>query len=315
MDRNLVRPISGWATALLLLLGASPAAHAQLTRTWVSASGSDANDCSRLTPCRNLSVAFSRSAAGGEIDVLDSGDFGSLTITKTISLVAPGVLGGIQLSSGTAITVNAGASDKVVLRGLTLDGLGSGANGVTFTAGGFLYVENCTINNFGGYGIDFAPTSGSGKLFVMDSVIRNNGAGVTGGGLHLSATTGTGFVATVDGLRTENNVFGIKAETLGIITVRNSVAANNGFAGFSAVNTSGSGTLRMVLENSTVTHNGTNGVSASGTASVALGNVVATDNATGVNIAATATGISFGINRIWGNGVDVTGTITNIGQQ
>jgi hypothetical protein len=301
--------------AFFFFLAVGQTALSQSARTWVSVNGNDANDCSRATPCRTLSVALSRSSAGGEIDVLDSGDFGTVTINKTISLISPGVLGGIQVGSGTAITVNAGASDKVVLRGLTIDGSGTGANGITFTAGGFLYVENCTVNNFSGYGIEFAPTSGSGKLFVTDSVIRNNGVGASGGGLHLLATTGPGFIATVDGLRSENNVFGVKGENLGIVTIRNSLAANNGYAGFSAVNFSGSGTFRMVIENSVATHNGTSGVLAAGIATLAIGNVVSTDNATGVNIASTATAISFGINRIWGNGVDVSGTLQNIGQQ
>ena len=316
MIRNRNRSIPAWTTAALLLaVAGSPAAHAQLARTWVSVNGNDGNDCSRATPCRTLGTAFSRSSAGGEIDVLDSGDFGTLTITRSVSVIAPGVLGGIQVGSGTAITVNAGASDKVVLRGLALDGLGTGANGVTFTAGGLLYVESCTINNFSGYGINFAPAGGSGKLVLTDTVVRNNGVGATGGGVFLLATTGTGFVATVDGLRSENNVFGLRADTLGVVTVRNSLAANNGFAGFSAVNTSGSGTLRMMLEGSVAANNGTGGINSVGSASVGISNVVATGNQTGVNSGGTVNVTSFGENRIWGNGTDVTGTITNIGQQ
>src|SRR6185295_16621048 len=124
----------------------------------------DANDCSRGTPCRTLSGALTKTSAAGEIDVLDSGDFGSVTLNKSISLVTPGVLGGIHVGTGTAITVNAGLNDKIVLRGLTIDGLGTGSTGISFLAGGALYVENCTINNFGGgYGIEFVPTNGSGK--------------------------------------------------------------------------------------------------------------------------------------------------------
>src|SRR5258706_13349351 len=112
--------ISISATALLLLVAVSQAAHSQSTRTWVSVNGNDGNDCSRATPCRTLSGALAKSSAGGEIDVLDSGDFGSVTLNKSISVVTPGVLGGIQVGTGTAITINAGANDKIVLPGLTI---------------------------------------------------------------------------------------------------------------------------------------------------------------------------------------------------
>ncbi len=309
MRRN-VAPLPILTLALLLSLVLNQAAHAQSTRAWVSVNGSDTSDCSRTTPCRTLSGALAKTSAGGEIDVLDSGDFGSVTLNKAISLVAPGVLGGIQAGSGTAITINAGASDKVVLRGLTIDGLGTGLDGISFVAGGNLYVENCTVNNFSRYGIDFAPTSGSGKLFITDTVVRNNGVGSTGTGVHLIATTGPGFIASVDGLRSENNVAGLKAETLGVVTVRNSLAANNGWSGFSAVTPAGSGGVRMFIENSVSTHNGTGGITSVNLATVILSNVVVTDNQTGLAIGTGGAVISFGNNRIQGNTTDGAPTQT-----
>jgi hypothetical protein len=301
-------PIS--ATALLLFLAVSQAAHAQSARTWVSVNGNDGNDCSRATPCRTLSGALAKTSAGGEIDVLDSGDFGSVTLNKTVSVVTPGVLGGIQVGTGTAITVNAGPNDEIVLRGLTIDGIGTGLDGVSFVAGGAIYIENCTINNFGRYGIDFAPLNGSGKLFVTDTVVRNNGVGANGGGVHLIATTGSGFIASIDGLRSENNVFGLKAETLGVVTVRNSLSANNGFSGFTAVTPAGSGNVRLFIENSVSTHNGTNGIISSGVTTVTLSNVVVTNNPTGLNPAFGGAMISFGNNRVHGNTTDGAPTQT-----
>jgi hypothetical protein len=177
-------------------------------------------------------------------------------------------------------------------------------NGISFVAGGSLYVENCAINNFSQYGIDFAPTNGSGKLFVTDTLLRNNGVAATGGGLHLIATTGPGFVAAVDGLRSENNVFGLKAETQGMVTIRNSLAANNGYTGFSAVTPAGSGSLRMMIENSLSTHNGTNGVLAINLATATISNVVVTDNQIGLNASSGGMILSFGNNRVWGNATD-----------
>ncbi len=307
MERRTVLPISAPAIALFLLV--SQAAHGQLTRTWVSVNGNDANDCSRATPCRTLSTALAKSSAGGEIDVLDSGDFGKVTLNKAVTVLAPGVLGGIQSSIGTAITVNAGANDKIVLRGLTIDGLGTGLDGISFAAGGALYVENCTVNNFSRYGLDFAPANGSGKLFITDTVVRNNGVAAVGGGVHLIATTGPGFIASVDGLRSESNVAGLKAETLGVVTVRNSLSANNGYSGYTAVTPSGSGDVRLFLENSVSTHNGTTGIASVGVATVIISNMVITDNQTGLGVSGGSI-ISFGNNKIQANTTDGTPTQT-----
>ncbi|MEO6192511.1 MAG: right-handed parallel beta-helix repeat-containing protein [Thermoanaerobaculia bacterium] len=280
---------------------------------WVSANGNDGNNCNYATPCRTFSGALSRVAPGGEIDVLDSGDFGPVTIDKSVSLVSAGPLGAIQAGTGNAVTINAGPNDKIVLRGLALDGLGTGSNGISFIAGGALYVENCTVNAFGQHGIDFAPTNGSGRLFVTDTLLRNNGVGAVGGGLRLLASTGPGFVASVDGLRAENNVVGLKAENLGTVTIRNSLAANNGYSGFSATNSSGSGAVRMLIEDSVSTHNGTSGVLANGLATVTLSNVAVTDNQFGLNFLTGGLILSFGNNKVQGNGTDgvPSQTLTN----
>lgn len=271
---------------------------------WVSATGNDANDCNQATPCRTLAAALSRASAGGEIDILDSGDFGPVTIGKSITLVSAGPLAGIQAGTGSAITINAGSSDKVVLRGLTLDGLGTGTNGISFLAGGALYVENCTVNDFAQYGIDFAPTSGSGKLFVTDTLLRSNGAGAAGGGLHLLGSGAVGFVAAVAGLRAENNVFGLKAENQGTVTVHNSLAAGNGSSGFSALVSAGPGAVRMLIEDSVSTHNGASGILASGLATVTLSDVVVTDNPSGLAAASGGQIVSFGNNKVQGNTTD-----------
>src|ERR1700734_1668300 len=102
-------------------------AHAQATRTWISGVGDDANPCTRTAPCATFAGAFAQTAAGGEIAVLDPGDFGPLTIDRALTVDgrALGELAGIQLDGGSAITIAAGPGDAVVLRGLTLDGSGT----------------------------------------------------------------------------------------------------------------------------------------------------------------------------------------------
>src|SRR5688572_27930911 len=103
-----------------MLLGAgglfSAPAQAQATRTWVSGVGDDVNPCSRTAPCKTFAGAISKTAAGGEINCLDPGGFGAVTITKSITISCPYTEGG-TLAAGNGITVNAGANDVIILRG------------------------------------------------------------------------------------------------------------------------------------------------------------------------------------------------------
>src|SRR6516225_12314689 len=104
-------------------------AQAQATRTWVSGVGDDANPCSRTAPCKTFAGAISKTAPGGEIDVLDPGGFGAVTITKSISIEAC-CIAGVLVSGTNGIVVSAPAGSNVVLRGLTIEGLGTGLAGV-----------------------------------------------------------------------------------------------------------------------------------------------------------------------------------------
>src|SRR5476649_1330864 len=113
----------------LIPVFASAPAYAQATRTWVSGVGDDVNPCSRTAPCKTFAGAISKTAAGGEINVLDPGGFGGVTITKSISIEADGVIAGVLVTGANAIIVSAGPNDSVVLRGLTIEGVGSGLNG------------------------------------------------------------------------------------------------------------------------------------------------------------------------------------------
>src|SRR5688500_12453381 len=99
----------------MLCLGASSIVHAQSTRTWVSGVGDDANPCSRTAPCKTFAGAISKTAAGGIINTLDSGGFGAVNITKSITIDGGGIDGSIT-ASGSGIIINAGANDHVTLR-------------------------------------------------------------------------------------------------------------------------------------------------------------------------------------------------------
>src|SRR5437868_8038975 len=169
------------ATAAVAV-GFSTVAHAQATRTWVSGVGNDANPCSRTAPCKTFAGAISKTAAGGEINVLDPGGFSGVTITKSITISSEGFEAGVLVSGTNAIIVNAAATDTIILRGLDIEGLGTGLDGINFLNGGALHVERCTINNFVTNGIEFQPNNsgtGTAQLFVKDTIIRGNKA--TGG--------------------------------------------------------------------------------------------------------------------------------------
>src|SRR6202035_5770597 len=140
MTRQILQRCILFATTLLLL---GSAAQATISHTWVSSTGSDTNACTRSAPCATFAGALAKTSAGGEIDVVDSGDYGPVTISQAVSIEAAGVLATIQVSSGNGITVTAGLNDVVVLRGLTLDGQGAANDGINFSTGASLYVENC----------------------------------------------------------------------------------------------------------------------------------------------------------------------------
>src|ERR1041384_4160764 len=155
--------------ALAVLSNLSPA-QAQATRTWVSGVGDDANPCSRTAPCKTFAGAISKTAGGGEINVLDPGGFGGVTITKSMTIRST-FEAGVLVSGTNAIVISATANDQVILDGLDIEGLGTGLNGITVTGAiKNVYVERCWINGFTQNGINMASTTAGARLIVMNSV-------------------------------------------------------------------------------------------------------------------------------------------------
>src|SRR4030095_14511743 len=205
---------------LVLAITAS-AAHAQATRTWVSGVGDDANPCSRTAPCKTFAGAISKTATGGDINVLDPGGFGGVTITKSITISSEGFEAGVLVSGTNAIIISAGANDFVVLRGLDIEGLGTGLVGVKFLSGKSLHVENCTINRFSQHGIEFAPNAAA-VFHIRDTIIRNNnGASSAGIKVH-STTNGVAVNGQIDNLRLDHNTIGLLVENTAKVEVRHS---------------------------------------------------------------------------------------------
>jgi hypothetical protein len=229
-------------------------ASAQATRTWVSGTGDDVNPCSRTAPCKTFAGAISKTAAGGEINCLDAGGFGAVTINKSLTISCPYTEGGV-LAGGNGIVVNAGPTDTVYLRGLDIFGVNPPSNGVRIIAGGAVHIENCIIRRFNAansFGVSFQP-SGATQLFISNTTIAENGNGASGGGI-LIQPTGAGGSARV---------------RLSNVHVYDN--ANNGLQIATAGNTSAAG-VRVSIEDSNVDGNG-NGISlvtAAGTSSATL---------------------------------------------
>jgi hypothetical protein len=295
--------------AVLPLLVMSPA-FAQATRTWVSGVGDDANPCSRTAPCKTYAGAISKTAAGGEISTLDPGGYGAVTITKSITISGDNTLASI-LSSGTnGIIVNAGPSDVVIIRGISINGASgavAGLNGIRFIAGGELHVENVTIYDITQQGILFNP-SGSSALFVNNTTIRN-----AAGGALLIQPTGTGTaIATLNRVAMEGNGRGLRAEDGSTVIVRDSHATGNDANGFVGLGTSRS--VDMTLENCVSSNNVATGVYAGALTTVTLSNVTVTRNGAGLQAVGGGGIVSFGNNRVTGNTINNGPPSSTIGQ-
>jgi hypothetical protein len=268
---------------------ASAPAHAQASRTWVSGVGDDANPCSRTAPCKTFAGAISKTAIAGEIDCLDPGGFGGVTITKAITLNCSATLGSILVAGTPGITINAGASDKVIIRNLQIQGLAGGTGpagtfGIRILSAAAVSIENCVITQFAQQGISDVRTAGSTKLFIRNTVVSFN----AGSGIDLSAANPNSV--EIDNMSSINNLNGLSAASGNFATIQRSAFSSNSSSGIQA----NAGAILQVA-GSAITSNGT-GVTASGI--VWLSNSSVAFNSTGFSGAA----VSFGNNQLLGNG-------------
>jgi hypothetical protein len=219
------------------------------TRTWVSGVGDDANPCSRTAPCKTWAGAISKThQPAGEIDALDPGGFGAVTITGGITLNGgPGNIAGVLVSGTNGINVQAAANDVVILRNLDFNGLNSGLSGISLISGQSLVIENSTIENFANDCVHIAPTAG-GSVTLKNDILRSCG------GNGVLAQAGTAPVS---------------------VLVENSTI--QGVGGTAILATSGSGTNPAVvdIQNNRITGNNRGlGTMSNGTINSFGGNVV-----------------------------------------
>jgi hypothetical protein len=247
-------------SVVFVLMAMSAIASAQATRTWVSGVGDDANPCSRTAPCKTFAGAISKTFIGGEIDALDPGGFGTVTVTKSITL--DGCCITSILASGTTgviINIPVGANDperRVTIRHITINGTGSsgavgqrtGVRAINFLSGNSLFVENCFIQNFVNEGIRAQLTAAGGYVGVKDTTITNCNVGID-----IGTTTGVieGMFESTKIERMTSN--GINIGTHVFASVTNSQVFFNATDGISLSASANDG--RVTADNSIISNN------------------------------------------------------------
>jgi len=273
MLRRILAPASiAFALSLFSTTGAAMTAQ----RTFVASTGSDVNPCSIAAPCRGFARAITQTSAGGEVVVLDSAGYGSVTVTKSVSIIAPaGIYAGISVLSGDGVTVNAPGA-TVVLHGLSINGQG-GDRGVSLLAAARLRVENCVVSGMHVAGISHTAAGPDVELIVLDTIVRDNG----GSGITLFANVGT---LVLDHVRSEHNggdglSFTPSVGSIGALaTITDSVFTHNDGDGIGADSVSGA-TITLVVERSVMSSNGHNGFRAD----AGMGSGVATVSRSALN--------------------------------
>ena len=283
-----------FALALCLF---SASAFAQATRTWVSGVGDDVNPCSRTAPCKTWAGAISKTAVGGEIDALDSGGFGAVTINKSITLNGSGFLAStLATGASNGIIVNA-AGINVILRNMEISGAYSGLNGVRILNANSVRFDNVHIYGFTNRGIDIQSTSPV-KVTIDNSMIRNNTA------IGVAAASGVAMLDIFHSFIEGNGSHGVWSNS-GTATISQSVLQQNGLAG--AVLT-GSG--KLTITDSTLSANNKGVEAGTGTSMTGIvtisNNTITNNTASGVSLEG-GTVQSTGDNTIRGNLPDVNG--------
>ncbi|MEP7068146.1 MAG: right-handed parallel beta-helix repeat-containing protein, partial [Usitatibacter sp.] len=279
-------------------MAALPAAAVQ--RSFVASSGSDGNsatNCGFSAPCRGFTAALGVTDPGGEVVALDAAGYGTITITKSVTITAnPGFYAGIAASAGNAVTIATGGVN-VILRGLNINGIG-GVNGVSMTSGTSLTIENCVISNFSASGV---VVNVPAAVRISDSTVRGNFDGILAQGSSTVDISRSSFKGNSHmGVLVTGNLPAVTSAT-----VSDSTATGNG-SGFSAL-TSG-GAAQLAVSRSTASYNTTAGIMSGGSAVVSISGSIVTGNGIGLdNTGGTLE--SQGENTVRLNGSNTAGSI------
>ena len=301
-------PIFAVVLSVGLLAGNVSPAAAQATRTWVSGVGDDANPCSRTAPCKTFAGAISKTAAGGEISVLDPGGFGAVTITKSITINGDGTLASIVASNTNGVIVN-GSGIDVTLRNITINGAGTGINGIRFLQGASLTLDRVDIfgfkNNSTSRAMDIEPTNAGAEVVIRNSMFFNNSQGVE----FLPPVGGSARGSIENAIFANNTSFGLRVNDRADVNVDQSQAVGNGSNGFLAA--SASVACSLFVNSSTAAANGFGagggaGIKVSGSAArVRISNNMVTGNSEGLSLLSSGVMETFQNNYVIGNTTNV----------
>lgn len=278
-------------TALAVMtfsLMAFSSAQAQ-SRTWVSGVGDDLNPCSRTAPCKTFSGAISKTGVNGEINCLDPGAYGAVTITKSIQIDCHEVFAGVTNPSLNAVAINfdsfAGTDTRksVRLRNINYSGVDTGLRGVFITGGAAatnseVFIEDCKFDgNFGSPGNGVRDTrAGGGLLSISNTTIRN----MSGAGISTSPANGAANLKVViSKVQVLNCAFGVAVSTNNKVTIYDSVFSGNSTAGVYAEDLDGGTQAEIAVDHCVVSDNGT-GFQTAANSTIRVSNTTAMYNTT-----------------------------------
>lgn len=279
------------AIACAALAFATPAS-AQNARSWVSSTGADGNSCLRAAPCATFSGALAKTAIAGQVSCADPGDYGTPTISQSVSIDCPESFGNVF---GIAINIPTGNPNDpnraVSLRGLTVQGGNSGVFGIEIIAAGTVNIDRVRVSGGFTRGLHDHRSDSLGQLFVSNSMVQNATVGVS------IATAGT-MQVVLDNVQSTGSSYGLAVGAQASVAVRRSVFSGN------TVGVEGDPNAQIAVEQSTMSNNS---IGIQSNFSVRLSNSDVAFNTTGVS----GTAASFGNNRFSANASD--GTLTPVG--
>ena len=311
--RNTMRSAVALFAWLVTALPGAPAL-ALNAKSYVSNTGSNANACDTpATACLTFPAAIVKTAAGGEISVVNTGNYGEFFIGKAINITNDGAGEASILATGAfaVIGIQTGVGEVVSLRGLVIDGQGVGGAGMQITQVSALHVQNCVIRNFespNSTGINFLPLNSS-QLFVSDTIVFNNGASSLSTGIRIVPQSPSGGTSVVlERLHVENNVSGIRVVSSNNtangahVVIRDSVISGNVLDGIHAVTLPGKAAAFIVVERTASVNNGGTGIVADGPgATILLDDNTVARNGVGINVVNGGQLISYGNNKVNNN--------------
>ena len=309
MIKSVTKPAVVLGTVLAMLNATSSMADV-FPKTYVSNTGSDTEDCSSVVrACGSFQHALTQTAAGGEVTVVNTGNYGPFEAFRSVGITNDGAgEASVLASSQEAVLINAGVGQVISLRGLVIDGQYAASSGIFVNSASAVHIQNCVIRNFQGansWGIAYLPDSSNSQLFVSDTIIFNKGSSsLTGGILIEPQNPSTSANLVLDRVHLENNVDGLLID--GILTsgagshvvVRDSVISGNAANGIHALTIAGKSPAFAFVEHSSMVNNGQSGIRADGPgATVLLNDNTITRNGAGISAVNGSQLISYGNNK------------------